>query len=456
MADLVIPTSPALVTVPDVELCAVGTWNASTGTTTFTRDDLAECVSALDCPGVRNPVLKLGHAEDDGAGLRWDGEPTIGWIANMRISDDDAKVVGDYTGMPGWLAAILPSAYPDRSIEMYRPFKCQIGHTHPAVITAVALLGVAPPAVGVLRSLQDVAALYGVQAVPVTQAVAVHHDGVVYLTSTATAPPEAVPGMDAIQAAWQDALDGVMEEWPDVAEDWRGQLADQIEAAIDAGDLAALTALTIDTAAAAALLLAAMLALAEASADLMSAEAAAQGVQVEPEPVDADELGAVATAVVVLLALGLAVAAGAAALRLAVPGAVGAAVAVEVIAILAALSLRTVRDQAGGALSTAQAAGRFAVLHAAPTARYMASEVLDGNTCEPCRDLDGTVFADLKEAEAAYGNGAYVGCLGGVRCRGQVVAIWPASAAAPRRVPVHLHIEGSDDHGYEGVRLRFH
>lgn len=466
MADLVVPSAPALATVPDVELCAVGTWHASTGVTTFTREDLAECVGALDCPGVRNPVLKLGHDEADGAGLRWDGEPTIGWIANMRISDDDAKIVGDYTGMPGWLASVLPSAYPDRSIEMYRPFKCQIGHSHPAVITAVALLGVSHPAVGVLSSLQDVAALYEVQPVAAVHAVAVHHDGIVYLTAappTPTTAAKATSGMDAdaVQAAWQDALDGVLEAWPDIADNWREQLAHQIEAAVDAGDLAALAALVIDSSAAAALLAAAMLALAATSAGQMAAEAAAQGVQVEPPPVDEDQLGVVAATVVALLAAGLAGAAAAAALRLAVPGAAGAAVAVDVVALLAALSLRAVRDQVGGALSTAQAAGRFAVLHAAPAAQYVADEVLDRSTCAPCRDLDGTTFDDLAAAEQAYGNGAYVGCLGGIRCRGQVTAVWPASATTPpadpphRRVPVRLRIEGPS-HGNQGFRLRIH
>lgn len=461
MADLVVPAAPALATVPDVELCAVGTWNASTGTTTFTREDLAACIGALDCPGVRNPVLKLGHDEDDGAGLRWDGEPTVGWIANMRLADNDAKIVGDYTGMPGWLASVLPSAYPDRSIEMYRPFKCQIGHSHPAVITAVALLGVSHPAVGVLQSLQDVAALYEVQAVPTVEAVAVRHGDVVYLTAAPIAPAKAAAsGMDAdaVQTAWQDALDGVLEAWPDIADDWREQLADQIEAAIDAGDLAALAAMTIDSSAAAAILAAAMLALAGTSAEQMAAEAAAQGVTVEPPPVDEDQLTAVAATVALLLAAGLAGAAAAAALRLAVPGATGTAVAAAVVAILAALSLRAVRDQVGGALSSAQAAGRFAVLHVAPDAQYVADEVLDHATCASCRAIDGTTFEDLAAAEAAYGNGPYVLCLGGVRCRGQITAVWPASAAAltPRRVPVRLRIEGSPSHGDQGHSLRVH
>jgi hypothetical protein len=167
MTDVEIRRPVPLRTVPGVELAAVGTWKASTGTTTFTAEDFAHAVAALDCPGVRSPVLKLGHAEDDStSGIRWDGEPAVGWVANMRLGND-GKLRGDFTGMPAWLAdaddnglSALASAYPDRSIEIYRPFLCQVGHTHPAVITAVALLGVTAPGVGVLKSMQDVYAAF--------------------------------------------------------------------------------------------------------------------------------------------------------------------------------------------------------------------------------------------------------------------------------------------------------
>lgn len=232
------------------------------------------------------------------------------------------------------------------------------------------------------------------------------------------------PDLAAVQEAWQAQLDAVLADWPGIAEEQRAELAGQIEAAVDAGDLAALAALAVSSEAAATLLAVAMLELAETSAEQMAAEAAGQGVRVEPPPVDQGQLEGVAAAVAALLAAGLAGAAASAALRLAVPGATGAAVAAEVLVILAALSDRAVRDQVGGALSAAQAAGRFAVLREAPAARYLASETLDRSTCKPCRDIDGTTFEDLSAAEAAYGNGAYTKCLGGIRCRGQVVAVW--------------------------------
>lgn len=159
MGEVTIPTGPALVTIPGVELAQAGTWRLSSGETVITREDLAAAVGAQDCPAVRNPVLKLGHTD-----ARFDGQPAVGWISGMGVTDDGETVTGDYRGVPAWLGKVMASAYPDRSIEATRKFRCQIGHTHPMVITAVALLGVTAPGIGTLASLQDVAELYEVAA----------------------------------------------------------------------------------------------------------------------------------------------------------------------------------------------------------------------------------------------------------------------------------------------------
>ncbi|WP_051864896.1 phage protease [Streptosporangium roseum] len=166
MPDLTVPAPPPLATVSNVELMHTGTWNLSTGPVTFSRDDLAQAVAALDCPAVRRPILKLGHLEaaPDENGLRWDGLPAVGYITNMAVAEAGRTLVGDYAGMPGWLGPIIASAYPDRSIEGQFDHRCQMGHLHPFVITAVSLLGIAAPGIGTLQSLQDVAALYGVAA----------------------------------------------------------------------------------------------------------------------------------------------------------------------------------------------------------------------------------------------------------------------------------------------------
>lgn len=171
MTEVATVTMPALSNWPNVEIAQTGQWDISTGRVTLTTDDFANAIAALDCPAIRNPVLKLGHDEpmpDGATRKRWDGEPSIGYVANMATAEQGQTIVGDFSGMPGWLGPILPSAYPDRSMEATWDFQCQLGHIHPFVITAVALLGVVPPGIGTLETLQDVADLYGVQAsVPV-------------------------------------------------------------------------------------------------------------------------------------------------------------------------------------------------------------------------------------------------------------------------------------------------
>ncbi|MEV5211343.1 phage protease [Micromonospora sp. NPDC053740] len=162
---LTVPAPPTLARVNRVELVHTGSWNAKSGPVTFTPDDLASAVGAFDCPAVRRPVLKFGHDGNHGA-----GDPAIGWVDNLALDDDGGALVGDFVGMPAWLAtpdstgsSVLSSAYPDRSIEGEFDYRCQLGHNHPFVVHAVALLGVERPGVGTLPSLQGLAAVYGVE-----------------------------------------------------------------------------------------------------------------------------------------------------------------------------------------------------------------------------------------------------------------------------------------------------
>ncbi len=166
-----VPIAPPLVRIPRVELIHTGQWPISTGVWTATTEDLHAAVAALDCPAVRRPGLKIGHSDNRFTDPHGDGEPLLGYVDNMAVVEDGHTLVGDFAGMPAWLAtadeqgqSVLASAYPDRSIEGIHDFQCQIGHRHPFVLTAVALLGVTAPGVGTLASLQDIAALYGVAA----------------------------------------------------------------------------------------------------------------------------------------------------------------------------------------------------------------------------------------------------------------------------------------------------
>jgi hypothetical protein len=149
--------APALATVRRVELGEVGRWDISNilGWTP-TEDDFASCVAALSCEAVRKPVLKFGHTGEQGQ-----GDPAIGYIDNMAVTDTGV-LVGDFLGVPGWLAhpnsdgqTVLASAYPDRSGEWEHDYVCQLGHTHPMVLHAMALLGVVRPGIGTLQSLHD-------------------------------------------------------------------------------------------------------------------------------------------------------------------------------------------------------------------------------------------------------------------------------------------------------------
>jgi len=149
-----------------VELVRTGRWPLMTGTWEPTRDDIRHAIDALNCPAVRRPVLKIGHLDDrfTPPNVRAsDGEPSIGWVDNLRAADNGNLLLGDFVGVPGWINEVMASAWPDRSIEGDKNYRCSLGHTHPFALHAVSLLGVTRPGIGTLKSLQDVADLYGVQ-----------------------------------------------------------------------------------------------------------------------------------------------------------------------------------------------------------------------------------------------------------------------------------------------------
>ncbi|MFD8866019.1 phage portal protein [Streptomyces sp. NPDC059590] len=231
--------------------------------------------------------------------------------------------------------------------------------------------------------------------------------------------------LDAVRAALEDALAQLLDAWEPISAAQRDELVEQVRQAVEDGDTAALSELTASTEDAAAKLTAALVAMFGTAAGQAVEEAAAQDVTVEqPEPPE-DDLGPIGTAIVVLLAAGLAAAAGREALRLFVPGAAPASVAGQVRTFLEELPDRPVRDALGGALHRAVNVARLTVLTAAQALssdlRLVASEKHDRNACEPCQQLDGTVFEGASDAWAAYGTGGYRACLGGVRCRGTVV-----------------------------------
>lgn len=168
-----VPATPLLATVAGVELGSVGYWDISNMQGWHpTAEDFAGAIAALDCPAVRRPVLKFGHTGEPG-----EGDPTIGNVDNLRLTDDGQTLIGDYVGIPAWLAeaddegrSVLASAYPDRSGEWVHDYVCQLGHTHPFVLRAMALLGVIAPGIGTLESLYDLYAKAPTKEVAVAKA----------------------------------------------------------------------------------------------------------------------------------------------------------------------------------------------------------------------------------------------------------------------------------------------
>ncbi|MCA1570778.1 MAG: DUF935 domain-containing protein [Chloroflexi bacterium] len=234
----------------------------------------------------------------------------------------------------------------------------------------------------------------------------------------------------AVQAGWESALDRLIAAWRGVTAVQRAELREQIAAAVDAGDIEALGQLTADYSGGAALLEDAMIELAAEAAQQQADEAHDQGVTVDPGPVDTERLGLFAVAVSSIAASALANSAGRDALRRVAPGASGRDVAAAVDEHLDSLSDAFLADQLGGAMSAAQNAGRVATIdNADESPRILAaSEILDANTCGPCAAVDGQQFDSLADAEDAYASGGYVGCDGGLRCRGVLVAVWDTAA----------------------------
>jgi peptidoglycan hydrolase-like protein with peptidoglycan-binding domain len=144
-----------------IELVRPGTWQLASGEQTFTPEMIRDAARHAGRPGYRAPI-KLGHADPRFAG---DGEPALGWLGNLRVEDDNGTpvLVGDVTGMPDWLAAAAPTAWPDRSIEGWTDLEVD-GETFALAIDGLALLGVTPPGISSIRSLRDLPQALGIAA----------------------------------------------------------------------------------------------------------------------------------------------------------------------------------------------------------------------------------------------------------------------------------------------------
>jgi hypothetical protein len=148
----------ATTTVPNVMLVRVGVHDISTGTWTVTRADLADAVAAHRAGVVRDAVVKLGHEQPLGSGA-----PALGRVRRLRLTDNGDVLVGDLVDVPRAVAAMMPSAWPSRSVEGYSGYEAG-GRSYGFVLTAVALLGAELPGIPDLADIDAVGELYGVAA----------------------------------------------------------------------------------------------------------------------------------------------------------------------------------------------------------------------------------------------------------------------------------------------------
>jgi hypothetical protein len=147
-----------LVTIEAVPIVRVGTYELSTGTHSFTEEDLRAAADALaNDPAVKAPRIKIDSVEgalalDD---MAHGGEPAFGYVDGLRVSENGQELLGDFH-VPEGVRGAMEWAYPSLSVEGTPPgWTSATGRKHDLVITAVALLGVHWPGVTTLEDFSE-------------------------------------------------------------------------------------------------------------------------------------------------------------------------------------------------------------------------------------------------------------------------------------------------------------
>jgi hypothetical protein len=102
-----------------------------------------------DLAGELRPPAKIGHGGD---------QPAVGWLENVRVSDDGNKLLADVKRVPERLAELIKvGAYRARSAELSKVTSQKTGKTYDWALSGLAFLGGRVPAV---KTLDDIVALY--------------------------------------------------------------------------------------------------------------------------------------------------------------------------------------------------------------------------------------------------------------------------------------------------------
>jgi hypothetical protein len=162
------PDVSSLTVMRGVEMLKTGVdYPLASGKMTFTREDLADIKGSQEDPAIQSPRLKIGHVDP-----RFDGEPALGKWINLSLMDEGNTLVGDCVGVPKWLAGIMGSAFPARSIEGNRDVETVTGNKWRVVVEAVALLGIQWPGVSTLNDLPIIFSEEGPDGVELVQTLA--------------------------------------------------------------------------------------------------------------------------------------------------------------------------------------------------------------------------------------------------------------------------------------------
>ncbi len=237
-----------------------------------------------------------------------------------------------------------------------------------------------------------------------------------------------------MQEAWTDAVDSVWSAMQPIREEQIQSLTSQVFNAAQTDDLDALTSLSLEDGSIQAILYEHMTRSAQEAGERQQEEAEAQGVAVPEWSLEENLTAAIGLSLlqsiseVTARVINLSFIQSAIRRALSLIGRPQVSpedIAREVEEHLEELSDASPRESIGGAITAAQNEGRRTVLVAAPEAsQYVASEILDRNVCQPCRQVDGTTYETLADATEQYPSGGFRNCLGGVRCRGTIVAVW--------------------------------
>ena len=248
--------------------------------------------------------------------------------------------------------------------------------------------------------------------------------------------------LSEMDAQHQQATDQLSAQYQQqITPDQRQQALDQIRQLVETEAIANLGNLIIDYELAKALILLAMLAFGKTAAKQAAKEAAQQGVTITAVAPSSVQLEGLAESTASLMASELATSAGREAARVAGGTATPSAdvVVAHVEKFLQGLSTAGPAAHLGGALAAAANQARHGTFTAGPKCELIASEVRDSNTCPSCFEIDGHSFGysddpdAVAAASAAYPTSGYIGCEGGERCRGALIARYEVQAEPGNR-----------------------